>query len=158
MIPFVGNHAVFLAVAIGTHAIVGYTLGAVLFDAPRAGLVGGVIADVDLLFSAAWGMPFVHRGITHTGLAAVAAVAVGACLGRRIAGGVGVGYASQLLIDASTSKGIPLAYPLSQAYVRVAVGGHAWGATLALWIGSLALLWYRRRGVPVRCSGGTEGR
>lgn len=139
------THAGFLVAAVCTHAVVGYTLGASLFGAPRAGLVGGVVADVDLLFPAAWGAPFVHRGITHTALAAGVAVALAASRGRRTAGAVGAGYASQLLIDATTPKGIPLAYPLSVGSVGVPLGGHSPAVTAVLWACCLALLWHRRR-------------
>lgn len=146
---FLGGHGGYLAVALLTHGLVGYALGAWLFDEPRAGLVGGLLADVDLLFPAAWGAPFVHRGITHTPFAAAVTVAVVAGVavaltsrnGLRIAGGVGVGYASQLLIDTTTPKGILPAYPLSTESVAVPLGGHSPLATIAIWLGCAAILW-----------------
>lgn len=137
-------HTIYLVVAVATHALVGYVLGAVAFDAPRAGLAGGVVADIDLLFPAGWGPLLAHRGITHSALAAGLAVAVAASWGRRPAGGVGVGYASQLLIDATTPKGIPLAAPISTAPVGVPLGGHSPLVTAVLWAGCLAVLAYRR--------------
>lgn len=140
------GHAAFLGVALCTHALVGYALGTALFDAPRAGLVGGVAADVDLLFPAAWGEPLVHRGVTHTALAAGVATAAAAVHGRRVAGGVGVGYAAQLLVDATTPAGVPLAYPLSAERVAVPLGGHSPPVTAALWLCCLAALWRRREG------------
>lgn len=140
------GHAGFLAVALATHALVGYTLGAVLFDAPRAGLVGGVVADADFLFPAALGFPFVHRGLTHTALALGVAVAVAYRWDGRVAGAVGVGYASQLLIDVTTPMGIPVAYPLSAESVVVPLNAHSATATVLLWAGCLLALWHERRG------------
>lgn len=134
------SHAAFLATALATHALVGYTVGAIAFDAPRAGVVGALLADVDLLFPAAWEFPLVHRGLTHSGLAAGVAVALASRRGRPVAGGVGIGYASQLIIDATTPMGIPLAYPLSSATVGVPLGGHSRPATVLIWLCCLGLL------------------
>jgi len=143
-----GGHATFLAVALFTHAFVGYALG-YLFDAPRAGLAGGVLADADLLLPAAWGFPLVHRGVTHTLLAlAVVAAVVAAVAGRRPAVGLGVGYASQLAIDATTPMGVPLLYPLTDEFHGVVLGGHSAPATFALWAACLGLLWRAGRLKP----------
>lgn len=140
------SHAGFLAAALATHAVVGYTLGAVLFDAPRAGLVGGVAADVDLLIPATWGFPVAHRGVTHTALAGGLAVALAARWNRRTAGAVGAGYGSQLVIDATTPLGIPVAYPVSTTFVSVPLGGHSPLVTGLLWTVCLAVLVHRRAG------------
>lgn len=140
MATYLGSQVLFLAVVIATHALVGYALGAALFDAPLAGLVGGVAADADLLAPAAWG-PLAHRGLTHSALAAGLAVALAAAHNRRAAGGVAVGYASQLLVDATTPRGTPLAAPFWSAHVGVPVGGHSPAATALLWAGSIVLLW-----------------
>lgn len=148
MSAYLGSHALFLVAAITTHALVGYTLGAALFDAPRAGLVGGVLADFDLLFPAAWESPLVHRGITHTALALGVAVAAVAARDRALAGALGVGYASQLLIDATTPMGVPLAYPLSSNHVGVTLGGHSPTVTALLWACCLGWLAWDRR-LPV---------
>lgn len=142
----VGDHALFLWAVFATHALVGYTLGAVLFDEPGWGLVGGVVADVDLLFPLVWEWPLVHRGATHT---ALAAAVVGLAVGRgdRTAGlAVGTAYASHLAIDATTAAGVPLLYPLSTRHLGVDVEGHSPAATLLLWTGCLAALslHYRR--------------
>lgn len=145
---YFGSHFLFLAAAIGTHALAGYTLGAALFDAPRAGLLGGIAADFDLLFPAAWEHPLVHRGITHTALALGVTVAVAAARGRSVAGGVGVGYASQLLIDATTPMGIPLAYPLVTTHVGITLNGHSPAATAVLWTCCLGWLWWHQQ-LPV---------
>ena len=145
MSAYPGGHAGFLAVALATHALVGYALGAVLFDRPAAGLVGGVVADVDLLVPASVGPPFAHRGVTHSALALGVATAVGLRFGRATAGGVFVGYLSQLLVDATTPMGIPLLSPLSGTYVGVDLdpGGHSVPVTAALWVACLGLLWSR---------------
>jgi len=136
-----GGHAAFLAVAIATHALVGYALGARLFDAPVAGLVGGVVADLDFLLPAAWEFPLVHRGFTHAVpvLALVTVVAV-AVAGRRSAAAFGSGYAAHLAIDATTPMGVPLLYPLSAEYHGVVLGGHSAPATAALWVVCLGVL------------------
>lgn len=142
-----GGHAGFLLAALATHALVGYALGAVLFDRPAAGLVGGVAADVDLLVPAAIGEPFVHRGVTHSLLGLAVVTALGVRLGRARAGALAVGYASQLLIDATTPMGIPLFLPVSGTHVGFdpGFGGHSVPASVGLWIGSLGVLWYARR-------------
>lgn len=158
------HHAGFLVVALATHALVGYTLGAVAFDAPRTGLAAGVLPDVDLLVPAAWGVPLAHRGLTHSALAVGVAVAVAAVWSRRtidgrwsgwnaaagrsgrIAGAVGAGYVAHLLLDATTPMGVPLAWPLSFEYVGVVLAGHSPPVTGVLWAACLVVLW--RRGRP----------
>lgn len=137
------SHLAFLVAAVTTHALLGYTLGSFAFDAPRAGLLGGVAADVDLLLPLAWGFPLTHRGLTHTALAAGVAVAVAAVRSRSAAEGVAVGYVSHLLVDSTTPMGVPLLYPLSSVYVGVPLGGHSDPATILLWACCLAALRYR---------------
>jgi len=144
ILAFAGGRAGFLTIAIATHALVGYVLGARFFGRPGAGMGGAVLADLDLLFPAAWGVPLVHRGITHTLLAAGIVVAVAATRGSSVAGAVGSGYASHLLIDATTPKGVPLAYPLSSESFAVPVGGHSLPVTVLLWGVCLAVLWRSR--------------
>lgn len=142
-----GGHAAFLLVALATHALVGYTIGAVALDRPAAGLVGGVVADVDLLVPAAVGAPFVHRGLTHGLFALVIATAISLRLSRHAGAAVALGYCSQLLIDATTPMGIPLFSPLTEAYfgLDIGVGGHSPPATVAFWIVCLGVLWYARQ-------------
>lgn len=140
----------FLVVAIATHALVGYTLGDALFGTPRAGLVGGVFADLDLLFPASWGQPLVHRGITHTALAVGLAVGVAVAHHRSTAGGVSVGYVSHLLLDATTAKQIPLAYPVVTERIGITLGGHSATATALLWVCCLGWLSRRRWASAVR--------
>lgn len=146
--PF-GSYAAFLAVALTTHAIVGYTLGDRLFERPWAGTAGALVADVDLVFPASVGWPVVHRGITHTLL--VAAVATVAVLSyRRTAGGaVGVGYASHLLVDSTTPKGVPVLYPLVEhhVYLDLPTTAHSLVLTVVLWAGCVLVL-RRARSVP----------
>jgi len=140
---YLGSQALFLAVAIATHALVGYALGTALFDAPRAGLVGGVVADIDLLVPATWG-PLAHRGLTHSAVGLGVAVALAAARSRQTAGAVGVGYLSQLAIDATTPRGIPLVAPLWSTHVGVSLGGHSPGGTILLWLAALTLLFLAR--------------
>lgn len=154
MSGYPGGHAGFLLVTLATHALVGYTLGKLVVDSPRAGLVGGVLADVDLLVPAAVGPPLAHRGVTHTPLAALVVVAVTWALTRRtgVTVAVGLGYASQLLIDATTAQGIPAGFPLWDEHVGIALGTHSWSATALLWVLCLGALWSvdrRRQESPV---------
>lgn len=155
---YLGGYAGLVAVALVTHALVGYTLGTISFDRPVAGLVGSVAPDIDLLFPvlfpAAVGWPFVHRGITHTLLVAVIATAIVAARGRATAGAFGVGYASHLLIDTTTPKGVPHLYPLTAESFHVDFGttGHSPLPTVALIGGCLLVLWFRRRESPGRSS------
>lgn len=141
VVTALNGHVGYIVMAVCTHALVGYTFGTALFDEPKAGLLGGVVADVDLLFPAAWSAPFVHRGITHTALAGGVAVAIAWQRNRRTAGAVGIGYTSQLVIDATTPKGILLAYPVSTESVVVPLSGHSRPVTLILWTVCLGVLW-----------------
>lgn len=141
-----GGHTGFLLVALATHAVVGYAVGAVAFDRPKAGLVGGLVADVDLLVPAWVGEPFVHRGITHSVFALGVATAVGVVLGRATAGAVGFGYCSQLLVDATSPMGVPFLSPLVGTHfgVDIGFGGHSMPATVFLLCLSAGLLWFDR--------------
>jgi len=138
----------FLSVAIATHAVVGYTLGMALFDRPVAGLAAGVAADVDFLFPAALGWPFVHRGITHTLLVGGLAAGVVAYRDRRTALAVAAAYGSHLLIDMTTPKGVPFLYPMAETHYHLGLGttGHSLVPTIALWACCLAALWLRHDG------------
>jgi inner membrane protein len=139
----------FIPLAIATHGLVGLALGAVLFDRPTAGLAAGLAPDADFLLPELLGWPLVHRGITHAAVALLAVAAVAAALGdRRTLGALTVAYGSHLLIDITTSKGIPLAYPLldERLSLDIAVGGHAPETTLALWVVCLAVVGSRRNG------------
>lgn|GEM_PF-509794 len=142
MSGFPGGHAGLLVSALATHALVGYTLGRVAVGRPWAGVLGGVVADLDLLVPAAWGWPLAHRGITHTGLAALVAVGVVVAVTRRrdLATAVGLGYASQLLLDATTPLGVALWYPLTRTAVTIPGNAHAPVPTLVLWVACVAVL------------------
>lgn len=135
-----GSNLLWLAMAIGTHAVVGFALGAALFDRPWAGAVAAIVADVDLLFPGPDGTPLGHRGLTHSGLALGLAVAVALYWGRDVAGAVAAGYGSQLAIDATTPKGIPIAFPVSTENVGVTWNLHGDVATVALLVASGAVL------------------
>lgn len=135
----------FAVAAALTHALLGYTLGHVLFGRPRAGVVGGLLADSDLVLSVFLGGPFAHRGVTHSALAAGLEAALAARSDRRVGGAVGAGYLSHLAVDATTPMGIMLAYPLSTASASVVLSGHAPPATAALWGVCLVTLLAARR-------------
>lgn len=145
--PYLGGYAGLLVVAISTHMLIGYVLGSLLFDAPRAGVVGGVAADIDLIFSGGWQWPFVHRGPTHS--LAAAALAVGLAFAvtrdRSVTGAFGVGYLSQLLVDATTPTGIPAAWPLTRQIYHLPLNGHAPTETAVTWIVCLGVLAIQRR-------------
>ncbi len=136
----------FLTVAIATHAVVGYTLGAALFDRPIAGLAAGVAPDVDFLFPAALGWPFVHRGITHTLFVGGLTAGVVAYRDRRTALAVAAAYGSHLLIDTTTPKGVPFLSPLVSTAYHLDLGttGHSLAPTIALWVCCLTVLRLRR--------------
>lgn len=139
-----GGYAGLVAVALATHAVVGYTLGALLFDRPLVGVAGALAADVDLLLPGGLGWPLVHRGVTHTLLAGGISTAAVRTRGRRVARSFAVGYASQLVIDTTTPKGVPWLYPLTDTnvYLDLPTTGHSLVPTLALWACCLGLLWY----------------
>lgn len=141
----VGDHALFLWMAVATHAIIGYTLGTLLADEPAWGLLGAIFPDVDLLFPLTWEAPLVHRGLTHTPLAALVVTLLAARWNRAAGIAVGAGYASHLLLDTTTPAGIPLFFPLSSAGTGLPLGGHSGAATLLLWTGCFgALYWWHR--------------
>lgn len=150
---FPGGHAGFLVAALATHALVGYALGRIV-DAPNAGIVGGLAADIDLLVPPSVGWPLAHRGITHSPVAAVATVLVVYGLTRRrdISAAVGLGYASQLVIDLTTAQGIPLAYPLSRTFVAVPLGTHGPIGTVLLWLAVGVAVWLSRSDVSIDTS------
>ncbi len=135
----------FIPIAIATHGLLGLALGAVLVDRPVAGLVAGLFPDADFLLPAALEWPLVHRGLTHTLLLCGAAIATVAVVAdRRTAGAVAAGYASHLLIDVTTPKGIPYLYPLvpERLHHDPGIAGHAPTVTLLLWVACLAMLAY----------------
>lgn len=146
MSAYPGGHAGFLAVALATHVLVGYALGAALFDRPLVGAAAGVLPDADFLFPAAMGSPFAHRGLTHGLLFLGAAAALVAARDRDSGGAFAVASASHLLVDSTTPMGVPLLSPVVTGYVHLDVGvsGHSPPATAAVWAGCLALLLVER--------------
>ncbi len=142
------GHAAYLAAAIATHGLIGYTLATVATDAPPAvGALAGVAADVDLLFPHAWPFPLVHRGVTHTPavlLLALAALYVGG-VGRDARTAVGLGYLSQLVVDSFTKSGVMWHYPIVPSSYGVALGIHSPAQTAAVWAVALGALVARRR-------------
>ncbi len=142
------GRVLFLAGAFATHAFVGYALVSGLTDAdPRIGLVFGLLPDADFLFPADWAWPFIHRGITHTPLFALAVVAGGYAvgrqrstpIGRRVALAVGLALGSHLAIDSLSPKGIDFLFPLRTSW-SPGLPVHSPTATVLLWTASLALL------------------
>lgn len=134
----------FVPIAIATHGLVGLTLGAVLFERPRAGLVGGLFPDADFLFPDGLGQAFVHRSFTHSflllglvaGLAAATGFSRGESPGRRTAGAVAVAYLSHLLIDTTTPQGVQFLWPVvtEKIHLDPGIGGHAAVVTAVLWV------------------------
>lgn len=144
MSSYPGGYAGLVAVALATHALIGYTLGALLFDRPLAGTVGALAADADFLLPAGLGWPFVHRGITHTLPVAALAVAAALAVDRRLGAAFGVGYVSHLVVDTTTPTGVPWLYPLTDTsfYLDLVTTGHSPLPTVGFWVGCLGLLWY----------------
>jgi len=135
-------------IAIATHALVGLAVGAVVFDRPLVGLIGGLAPDLDFLFPALLGWPFVHRGLTHTAIAVGVLTALAVVVSdRRTAGALAGAYGSHLAIDVTTSKGIPLLYPLldDRLAVTVGIGGHEPAVTIIIWLICLGVVghWLR---------------
>ncbi|SEP99095.1 metal-dependent hydrolase [Natrinema salaciae] len=149
----------FLAGAFATHAFVGYALVRGVTDAdPRLGIVFGLLPDADFLFPAAWGWPFVHRGITHTPLFALALVAgcyavarsrrVAVARSRRVAVAIALAIGSHLAIDSLSPMGIDWLFPLETSW-SPGLAVHGPVATALLWATSIGLLAWRRDARPV---------
>lgn len=132
------ERAAFLGVAFATHGIVGYALVRSFTDAPpAAGFLLALVPDVDLLFPATWGAPFVHRGLTHTP-AFVLAIAAAAYAIRRddsIVLAVGLAAGSHLAIDSLSPKGVMWLFPLE---ARASPGLPVHGPTITLLLWALA--------------------
>lgn len=146
------GRALFLALAFTTHGIVGYALVARFTDAdPKLGFVLALVPDVDFLFPVTWGVPFVHRGITHTLVFASTVVAV-AYLSRSrrevtLASGLALG--SHLLIDSLSPMGVPLLFPL-EIVVSADLPIHGPAGTVVLWTVAIGLLAWRTDDVERR--------
>lgn len=142
------DHLRYLAVAVCTHAVVGYTAVAAFTDAsPGVGAVTGVAADVDLLFPHGWLFPFIHRGLTHTPafLLFVVAVCYAARAGTERVTAVVCGFGTHLVLDTATRTGVMWLYPAATARYALPMSGHSAEATLALWVGCGSLLLRSRR-------------
>lgn len=151
MTELLGSYYLFVLVGVVTHAAVGYTLGAVVFDRPKAALVAGVLADADFAFRLGLSEPFVHRGITHTLAAAILFAAFTIRYADWPAGlATGLGYLSHLVIDVTTPKGIPFFYPLVPGNLSLDVGlrGHSLLVTAVFWAFSLAVFALRTPVTP----------
>ncbi|WP_336364760.1 metal-dependent hydrolase [Halalkalicoccus salilacus] len=139
------ERVLFLTIAVLTHGIVGYALVRAFTDVnPTVGFLLGILPDVDFLFPAAWGAPFIHRGITHTALFLIAIVTVASLWRSRkrleLASGLAVG--SHLAIDSWSPMGVSWLFPLG-----IGVSGdlpvHGPTGTLVLWTLSIGLLVWR---------------
>ncbi|WP_049891023.1 metal-dependent hydrolase [Natrinema versiforme] len=140
---------VFLTVAFATHAIVGVALARGFADVgPRAGLwlgvVFGLAPDADFLFPAAWGWPFVHRGITHSPLFALSVIAGTYAISRSRAVAIAAGLAigSHLAIDSLSPMAIPWLFPLRATW-SPGLDVHGVIATTLLWSASVGVLAWR---------------
>lgn len=140
---------VFLTVAFATHAIVGVALVRGFADVgPRAGvwlgIVFGLAPDADFLFPAAWGWPFIHRGILHSPLFALSVVAgtYALCRNRAIALAAGLATGSHLVIDALSPMAIPWLFPLRATW-SPGLDVHGVIATTLLWSASVGVLAWR---------------
>lgn len=160
------GRVLFLGVAFATHGVVGYALvHAFTTVDPRIGFVVGVVPDADFLFPAAWGWPFVHRGITHSPVFTIAVVVGAYAIYRRREAvlAAGLPLLSHQAIDSFSPTGIAWTYPfepfartgestLSIALSTFEVGSAAVGSlpaglpvhgpagTVVLWGIALALL------------------
>lgn len=57
------EYVLFLIISVLTHGIGGYALVRAFTDVnPTVGFLLGILPNVDFLFPAAWGTPFIHRG------------------------------------------------------------------------------------------------
>ncbi|WP_226006672.1 metal-dependent hydrolase [Natrinema salinisoli] len=143
------GRVLFLIVAFATHAVVGLALvrGFTTVD-PRTGtwlgVVFGLLPDADFFFPAAWGWPFVHRGITHSPLFALAVVTGVYGIRRTRATALAVGFAisSHLLIDSLSPMGIQWLYPIETTW-SPGLDVHGATGTILLWSLSLGLLAWR---------------
>lgn len=145
------DHRLYLLAAVATHAAVGYALAEALAGGrPLAGALGGVLPDVDLLFSPAWEYPFVHRGATHTLAFVMLVVAATAALDRDArtsssAVAVSAGLVSHLALDSLSPAGIAWLYPLADARVALGAPVHALPVDVALVVVAIAVVLAVRR-------------
>ncbi|MGQ3413122.1 metal-dependent hydrolase [Natrinema sp. LN54] len=136
----------FLTVAFATHALVGVALVRGFSDVgprvgPWLGAVFGFVPDADFLFPAAWGWPFVHRGITHSPLFVLSVVGGVYALSRRRSFALAAGLAtgSHLVIDSLSPMAIPWVFPLRATWTP-GLDVHGVIATPLLWSVSLAIV------------------
>lgn len=136
-----------LIIAVLTHGIVGYALVRAFTDVnPTLGFILGIVPDLDFIFPAVWGAPFVHRGITHTALFIIAIMAVVGLWRseKRLELASGLAVSSHLVIDSWSPMGVPWLFPFG-----IGVSGdlpvHGPVGTLVLWTLSAGLLVWRGR-------------
>ncbi|ELY85953.1 metal-dependent hydrolase [Natrinema altunense] len=136
----------FLSVAFVTHAVVGYALvrgftGVDQRTGAWLGLGFGFAPDADFLFPADWGWPFVHRGITHAPLFALAVVGGAYAVSRRrsVALAVALGLGSHIVIDSLSTMGVPWLFPLRLSW-NAGLDVHGPIGTVLLWALSIGVL------------------
>lgn len=148
------GHRVAVLVAVLTHGLVGFALVSLWRGGnPVAGLLGGLLPDIDLLFPPGWPYPFVHRGLMHTPLAG--GIVVGALfvsIRRRregiagaVAVAVAVGYLSHLAIDTLTASGVAWLYPVITTSYAVDLEAHTAPPGVLIWTAVLGVVLYQRR-------------
>lgn len=142
------GHRLAVLVAVLTHGVVGYTLVSLWRGGqPGAGLLGGILPDIDLLFPAGWPFPFVHRGLLHTPVAG--GFVVGAILvstrRRTDSIAVAVGFLSHLAIDTLTASGVAWLYPVTTTSYAIDLEAHAAIPGVLIWAATLGVLLVRRR-------------
>lgn len=140
-------HVLFLAVAVLTHGAVGYAVARVTGYPAAAGLRGGVLPDVDLLFADWLFFPFVHRGLLHTPLFVVLAATVAYLRTRErgTATAVLLGGLAHLVVDSFTAAGVMWLYPLDTRSFGVGWGVHGPLRTVLLWSGVVVAVAAARR-------------
>lgn len=137
------NHLLYLALAVVTHAVVGYTLVRVFTSCnPAIGLVAGIFPDIDLYFGHLWDFPLVHRGLVHTPFFLAVLLCVVALVGssERVVLGVGIAFLSHLLIDSFTNAGIMWLYPASVHSFSYDISIHSAVADVVFWCLSLGVI------------------
>lgn len=115
-----------------THLVFGLSVAYVLDKRLVTVMVFSIAPDVDVLFDFIY--PFVHRGITHSLLAAgVLAGLVYVYTEDRIsAESAFIGYSSALALDLLTPSGLPLLFPLPHSFSMDLASAYSIEANLAI--------------------------
>ena len=107
-----------------THLLVGIAIAAAIAPTPSVAMavvIGAMLPDIDHPQSLITGivpgarllsLGMRHRGVTHSLWALGLIVALGMTQGQAIGVGIGAGYASHLVLDMLTPRGVALFQPL----------------------------------------------